>query len=476
MNVLAIDQGTSSTKALVVGPAGHILAEAEVPVHPKPVGRDGVAQNPNELWNSVLAAGREVLARAAAPVAAVGLANQGETTLAWDCASGAPLSPAISWQDRRSATVCERLATHAEELRALTGLPLDSYFAAPKMAWLRETVARQGVCTTTDTWLLHRLTGAFVTDATTASRTLLLDLDQAQWSPRACEIFDVDLDSLPRIVGCSEVVGETSGFGPTIAVVGLATDQQAALFAQGCWNAGDSKCTYGTGAFLLTTTGREPVRSRSGLVSCVAWRLDGETTYCLDGQAYTVGAAVEWLRRIGVIDTAADLDALGGQVPSANGVVFVPALAGLGAPHWSPRSRGTFVGLSLDTERAHLVRAVVEGIGAQVASLADAVAADRGAPLTRLRADGGLTRSRALMQAQADLLQIPVEVSASPQATAIGIAALTRLGIGAAKYPAQAIGSRAPAQIYEPRMSADEAGSRRAAWQRAVDAAITLTS
>lgn len=475
MTVLAIDQGTSSTKALAVSPAGEVLAQAEAPVHPKPVGQGGVEQDPAELWASVLSAGRAAVARSGARIGAVGLANQGETVLAWDRDTGVPLSAAVSWQDRRAAAVCAQLGAHADRLRALTGLPLDPYFVAPKIAWLREHVTRAGVCTTTDTWLLHRLTGAFVTDAATASRTLLLDLDAVRWSAEACALFGIDPAALPTIVGCADIVGETSAFGATVPVAGLAVDQQAALFAEACWHGGDAKCTYGTGAFLLATSGARPTRSQSGLAACVAWQLYRDTTYCLDGQAYTVGAAVNWLRGIGLIDAPADLDTLGGQVADSGGVIFVPALAGLAAPFWRPAARGTFVGLSLAAERSHLIRALIDGIAAQVTWLARAVGADLGRPLTLLRADGGLTRSRVLMQAQADLLQRPVEIYPSPHATALGVAALARLGIGAAQQPADAVGPWAPVATYEPQVSADEAETRLSHWRRAAEATMDLT-
>jgi len=474
VSVLAIDQGTSSTKALVVGAGGDVLGMAEVPVHPRLVGGDGVEQDPEELWESVVAAGTVALRDAGVSVSAVGLANQGETVLAWDRADGRPRSAAVSWQDRRARSVCARLAAHAEELAAITGLPLDPYFAAPKMAWLREHVTRDGVVTTTDAWLVHRLTGAFVTDAATASRTALLDLDRGEWSPLACARFAVDPTDLPAIVGCAGPVGETTAFGPALPVAGLAVDQQAALFAEGCLDAGDAKCTYGTGAFLLATTGARPRRSRSGLVACIAWRIGGAITHCLDGQVYTAGAAVQWLERVGLVAVAAAVDASAGAVSSADGVMFVPALAGLAAPFWKPSARAAFVGLTLATERAHLVRAVLEGIAAQVAALAAAMEADLGAPLARLRVDGGLARSRVLLQAQADLLQRAVEVYPSPHATAIGVAALAGLGIGAVATPRAAVGTWRPAAVYEPRIDAAEAHERLARWRRAAETAGEL--
>jgi glycerol kinase len=474
VNILALDQGTSATKALVVSRERGVLGEAEVPVHPVAVGDGGVEQDPEEIWTSVLSAGRAALARAGEAVDAIGLANQGETVLAWERATGRPLAPALSWQDRRAMAVCERLRDRGERLQKLTGLPLDPYFAAPKIAWLREHVTHSGVVTTSDTWLLHRLTGAFVTDAATASRTLLLDLDRVGWSAEACGAFGVDPAALPAVVGCAERVGETTAFGGHVPVTGLAVDQQAALFAETCLGPGEAKCTYGTGAFLLATVGLAPRRSRAGLVGCVAWRLGGETTYCLDGQVYTVGAALSWLQRIGLLEDAADVDRSAGAVASACGVVFVPALAGLAAPFWKPAARGAFVGLGLASGRAHLVRAVIDGIAAQVAWLARAVAADLGGPLARLRADGGLSRSRVLMQTQADLSQLPVEVYPSPHATALGVAALARLGGGEARTAAEAVGDWSPAATYEPRIGPGEAEERLACWRRAAEAAAAL--
>jgi glycerol kinase len=477
--ILAIDQGTSSTKALVVGENGSVVSEAEVAVHPV-AGDDGsVEVDPEELWQSVVEAGRAALAQAdrrGARVTAVGLANQGETVLAWDPETGVPFSRALVWQDRRAASVCERLAADGwgPRLRELTGLELDPYFVAPKLAWLREHVTTAGTAGTTDTWLVRRLTGAYVTDAATASRSLLLDLDTGTWSDEACGAFAIDPADLPDIVDCAGPVGETDAFGPTLQLTGLAVDQQAALFAESCFATGDVKCTYGTGAFLLANTGATPRRSHNGLVSCIAWRLDGVSTYCLDGQVYTVGAAVGWLREIGLVAEPADLDRVGGSVASAGGVVFVPGLAGLGAPFWAPHAKGAFTGLTLATTRAHLVRAVAEGIAAQVAWLARAAAEDLGAPLTRLRVDGGLTRSRTLLQLQADLAQVPVEVYPSPHATALGVAAFARLGAGGATSPSDAVGPWKPTAVYEPAIDPAPADELLAAWRAAAEATLGL--
>ncbi|ANW17082.1 carbohydrate kinase [Streptomyces clavuligerus] len=458
--VLAVDQGTSGTKALVICPERGVIGSGFAPVAPRYGPGDSVETDPRELLSSVLDAGRQALADAAEPVAAVGLANQGETVLAWNPDTGEPLTDAVVWQDRRAAPLCAALAEHDEELTRITGLPLDPYFAAPKMAWIRRGLTTDGVVTTSDSWLIHRLTGAFVTDAATAGRTQLLDLDEVAWSPRALELFGLDGERLPEVVDAAGPVGTTTAFGAPVPLTGLLVDQQAALLAQNVTEPGGAKCTYGTGAFLLTQTGASPRRTGSGLVSCVAWRLGGETSYCLDGQVYTVASAVRWLTDLGVVSGAADLDPVGSAVPDSGGVVFVPALAGLAAPWWRGDVRGSLTGLGLGTGPGHLVRALCEGIAAQVVELASAAAADLGRPLTRLRVDGGLTRSALLMQTQADLLQLPVEVSALPDVTALGAGAVARLGLDPALTLADAVPDGRPSAVYEPRIGPDEAAER----------------
>jgi glycerol kinase len=282
-----------------------------------------------------------------------------------------------------------------------------------------------------------------------------MDLDDRQWSHEACALFEVDPHRLPEIVSCTTNIGTTDVFGATLPVTGLAVDQQAALFGEGCLRLGEAKCTYGTGAFLLTNAGPDPRRSTHGLSASVAWDINGAVAYCLDGQLYTVGAMVTWLTQLGLVSAAADLDRLGSSVPDSDGVTCVPALAGLGAPYWLPGARGSIEGLSLGTSAAHLVRAALEGIAAQVALLARAAGRDVGAPLETLRVDGGLTQSRLLMQIQADLLQMPVEVFASPHATALGVAELARSGIAPGDRTTAVTGAR-----YEPQITADEAAAR----------------
>ncbi|MFF2197442.1 FGGY family carbohydrate kinase [Streptomyces sp. NPDC058157] len=470
--VLAVDQGTSGTKALVLCPDRGVIGSASAPVRPRYLPDGRVEVDPRDLLRSVVDAGRAALAAAGEPVVAVGLANQGETVLAWDPADGEPLTDAIVWQDRRAAGLCTELAPHADLLRERTGLPLDPYFAAPKMAWIRRHQTRRGVVTTSDAWLVHRLTGAFVTDAATAGRTQLLDLDTVAWSRPALETFGLDGEALPAIVDADTPVGTTTAFGPELPLTGLLVDQQAALLAQSVTVPGAAKCTYGTGAFLLAQTGPEPRRSSTGLVGCVAWRIAGRTSYCLDGQVYTAASAVRWLTDLGVISGAEDIDTVGASVPDAGGVTFVPALAGLAAPWWRGDLRGSVTGLGLGTTAGHLVHALCDGIAAQVAELADAAATDLGAPLTTLRVDGGLTRSALLMQAQADLLGIPVEVSALPDATALGVGAVARLGLDRSLTVRDAVPDWKPSAVYEPRAGADEAAERRARFRTAVAALL----
>src|SRR6266851_3842549 len=310
-NILAIDQGTSSTKALVVADEGEVLGEGSASVNPEAKSGGAVEQDPQELLESIVAAGRAALAAAGVAVEAVGIANQGETVLRWDRESGKAFGPALSWQDRRAAPIARELESHADRLTEITGLPLDPYFAAPKMTWLRRATGDEGVITMIDAWLNQQLAGAFVTDAATASRTLLLDLESTTWSAEACALFEIDPATQPEIVDCAASVGETTVFGDPLPVTGLVVDQQAALFAESCFEPGEAKCTYGTGAFILATAGEDVARSSSRLAACVAWRLGGTTTYCLDGQVYSAGSAVSWLRELELVSEPADLDRVG---------------------------------------------------------------------------------------------------------------------------------------------------------------------
>ena len=463
MTVLAIDQGTSGTKAVVVDPEHGVVGLAEVPVHPRYLGGGGVEQDPDELLESVLSAGRAALAEAGRPIAAVSLANQGETVLAWDPDTGRPLTAAIVWQDRRAEALCAELGSHADDVAARTGLVLDPYFSAPKMAWLRRNVERGGVVTTSDSWLLHRLTGEFVTDATTASRSLLVELGAHDFDATLLDLFGLVGERLPRIVGNDEIIGTTTSFGVEVPVGGVVVDQQAALLAEACLQPGMAKCTFGTGAFLLANTGTDPVRSSAGLTTSVAWRIRGADTFCVDGQVYTAASAVRWLSSLGVIAGAEELDAV--AAADSDGVLCVPALAGLAAPWWQSGATATLSGLTLATGRGQLVLAVLQGIAAQIAELASAIGTDTAAPLTRLRADGGLTQSTVLMQATADILQIPVDIYPSAHATALGAAALARLSLEPTRGLDTVVDDWTPAATFEPRWSSARADEFRCGWR-----------
>ncbi|GAA3454841.1 FGGY family carbohydrate kinase [Dactylosporangium matsuzakiense] len=464
--ILAIDQGTSGTKAVVTGVDGQVLATAEEELRPRYLDGGGVEQDPHALLASVFTAGRRAVAAAGVPLEAVALANQGETVLAWDRATGEPLSPAIVWQDRRAETVCTARADAAGRVAALTGLVLDPYFSAPKMRWLRDQGFDGGVVTTTDAWIVYRLCRAFVTDAATASRSLLLDLDAVAWSDELLDLFGLGGEERPEIVAGDAIVGTTAAFGGEVPVTGLIVDQQAALLAEACLDPGTAKCTYGTGAFLLAQLGAAATRSRAGLSTSVAWRLRDTTAYCADGQVYTAASAVRWLTDLGLIRGAAELDTV--AAADSGGVLCVPALAGLAAPWWRPAATASLTGLTLDTGRGHIVRAVLEGIAAQVATLVGVTGSDLGRPLTRLRVDGGLTRSRVLMQAQADLAQIPVDVYPSPHATALGAAACARLALHPGLSIADAAGAWSPAATFEPEWSPDRAAEHLGRWRAQV--------
>jgi glycerol kinase len=473
--VLAVDQGTSGTKAVVVDPVDGVVAAAEVNLHPHYLPDGGVEQDPQQLLDSVLDAGRQALRQAARPVSTVALANQGETVLAWDRRSGRPLSPAIVWQDRRSAEICARLRDHSELIAARTGLVLDPYFSAPKMAWIRRTLTTDGVVTTTDSWLVHQLTGEFVTDPTTASRSLLLDIDRVDWDAELLQLFGLGGEPMPRIAECDEPVGRTTAFGAPMTLGGLVVDQQAALLAQRCREPGAAKCTFGTGAFLLANTGNHAVRSTAGLTSSVAWRTrDQPAAYCVDGQVYTAASAVRWLTQLGLLRSARELDTAAGD--SSQGVFCVPALAGLAAPWWRPDATASFTGMTLATRPEHLVSAVLEGIAAQVAELTDVITSDLGRPLQSLRVDGGLTRSRALMRAVANLTQLPVELYPSAHATALGAAALARMAGDPALDLPDAILDWTPADRYEPGWTTEQSGEFRDRWRAVASASLPPTS
>lgn len=470
MAILAIDQGTSGTKAVVVDDDG-IIAVSERELRPRYLDGGAVEQDPQELLTSVLESGREAIQHSGRRLRGIALANQGETVLAWEPNTGTPLTSAISWQDRRAETLCAELAHHGENIHDRTALRLDPYFSAPKMAWIRRNLTEKGVVTTTDTWLVHQLTGEFVTDTSTASRSLLLNIDDVSWDPHLLEIFGLSEERLPRLVASDEVVGTTTMFGEEVPVAGLIVDQQAALLAEGCLERGSAKCTYGTGAFFLVNMGTTAPRLSSGLTTSVAWTLRGRTTYCADGQVYTAASAIRWLSDLGVIGSAVDIDTTAAE--DSRGVLCAPSLAGLAAPWWRSDVGAFLTGLRLSTGRPEIVRAVIEGISAQIAELADLAVDGLGEALVRLRVDGGLTRSRTLMQSQADLLQTPIDVYGSEHATALGAATVARLALDPELSLTDAFVPWTPSRTFEPAWSDAEARNFRRQWRAAVEADLT---
>lgn len=487
--LLAIDQGTTGSTALVVTLTGETRGRATVdfPQHfPKP---GWVEHDAKEIWSSVEAAVKGALAKAGArgeDIGAIGITNQRETTLVWDRKTHEPIHRAIVWQCRRTADTCKRLEAEgaAPRVREKTGLVLDAYFSATKVAWILDAVegararAERGELAfgTIDCFLVHRLTGGDVhaTDVTNASRTLLMDLRTLAWDDELLRIFRVPASVLPKIVASAEVVAHTRGVGflpDGVPIAGIAGDQQAALFGQACFDEGDAKCTYGTGAFALANIGKRVVLSERGLVTTVAWKVGGETTYALEGSAFIAGAAVQWLRDgLGIIQSAAEVEALASQVSSSEGVTFVPALAGLGAPYWDPNARGTIGGLTRGSTRAHIARATLEGIAFSVLDLLGAMASDAGRPLTKLRVDGGACANGLLMQTQADLANVVVERPAEIESTGRGAAMLAGLGAGLSDIGAVRSMWRHD-RSFSPTISESERASRTASWRRAVAAA-----
>jgi glycerol kinase len=452
--ILAIDQGTTGTTCLALDDELRVAGRGyrELPQHfPRP---GWVEHDPDEIWATVTDAARE----AGGEPTVVAITNQRETTLLWDRATGKPVAPAIVWQDRRTAERCREL--DAELIRRKTGLVPDPYFSATKLEWLlREHGRRDGLAFgTVDSFLVWRLTGGeqHVIDVTNASRTMLVDLETLEWDDELLALFGIPRELLPRIVGSAATVGEGELNGRTVEIRGIAGDQQAALYGQGCHAPGDGKATYGTGSFVLVHTGDDASLPPDGLLKTAA--ADG---YALEGAVLTSGAAVQWLRDgLGLVGSAAETEALAAGVEDTAGVHFVPALTGLGSPWWDADARGLVTGLTRGTTAAHLVRAALEGIAHQVADIADALPA----PLGVLRADGGATANGFLMQFQADLLQVPVEVAAERETTALGVAALA-----AGRETAVRVGA-----VYEPRRSVDEVAALRAGWRRALD--LTRTS
>jgi glycerol kinase len=482
--ILAIDQGTTGTTCLVFDREARLAGRAyrEFTQHfPAP---GWVEHDADEIWEVSLAVARQALDEAGvAPgdLGGIGITNQRETVVAWDRRTGQPLHRAIVWQDRRTAARCEQLRAEGREglIRERTGLVIDPYFSGTKIEWLLRNVdglvkraeAGEVVIGTIDAWLASKLTGRAVTDYSNASRTLLFDIHRLRWDPELCGILGVPERALPEAVGSAEVYAETAPdafFGASVPLAGMAGDQQAALFGQACHRAGLAKNTYGTGSFALLNTGAEPARATPGLISTVAWGLRDRIDYALEASVFVTGAAIQWLRDgLGIISAADETESMARSLESNDGVYFVPALTGLGSPHWDPYARGTIVGLTRGTRREHLARAALEAIAYQTVDAIRAMEEASGERLDELRADGGAVKNAWLMQFQADVLGTPVVVPEITETTALGAAYLAGVATGA--WTLEQVGAMwREAARFEPRMSADERESLLAEWRRAV--------
>lgn len=485
--ILALDQGTTSSRALVFDPSGGIAAVAQREIrqiYPRP---GWVEHDPREIWSSQLDVAREALAQSGVPsgsIAGIGITNQRETTVLWDRRTGEPVHNAIVWQDRRTAPLCQELKAQGLEpaFTERTGLVLDPYFSATKLRWLLDqdpTIrarAERGELAfgTVDSWLIWNLTNGavHVTDATNASRTLLYDIRSHAWDDHLLDLMRIPRSLLPQVCPSSGLIAQTDTalLGRAIPIGGVAGDQHAALFGQRCTVPGMVKNTYGTGCFMLMNTGQRAVQSSSKLLSTLAWHVGGEYAYALEGSVFVAGAIVQWLRDgLGVIGSSNDVEALAKSVPDNGGVYLVPALTGLGAPHWDPDARGAIFGLTRGANRGHLARAALESIAFQSADLVQAMEQDSGIPLSELRVDGGAVRNDLLMQFQADLLGVPVVRPRITETTALGAAYLAGIGVGV-----WASGETLDQQwqidrSFEPRRSADEVAALRSSWQRAVE-------
>ena len=487
--ILALDQGTTSSRAMVFNREGEVVAVAQkefTQSYPKP---GWVEHDPLEIWSSQNATAAEALARAnlsTDQVAAVGLTNQRETTIVWDKTTGRPVYPAIVWQDRRTADQCRAWKEEGLEtmIQEKTGLRLDPYFAGSKLHWILHQVegvkARAGtgdlLFGTVDTWLLWQLTGGKVhaTDLTNASRTLLVNLSTGDWDEDLLRLFGIPRAMLPEIRSCSEIYGTVkSNLYPAGApIAGVAGDQHAALFGQTCFTPGMAKNTYGTGCFLLMNMGTKPVRSANNLLSTVAWRIGGETTYALEGSIFVGGAVVQWIRdELQMVRDARELDSLAASVPDSGGLFLVPAFTGLGAPHWDPYARGTMLGITRGTNRAHFCRAALEAIALQSADLITAMEKDSGLSLRGLRVDGGATRSDPLLQIQADLLQTEVIRPACIETTARGAAYLAGLAVGYWAEQSSLPGREKADTVFTPKAPVAASRALRKGWTRAIERA-----
>jgi glycerol kinase len=486
--VMALDQGTTSSRAILFDASGRVAALDQHEFRqyfPKP---GWVEHDPEEIFATQLRAARGALANArarASDVAAIGITNQRETTVVWERRSGRPIHPAIVWQSRQTAPICDELRSRGldEEVRKRTGLLIDAYFSATKLRFILDAVpgaqerAERGELAfgTIDSWLLYRLTGGRVhaTEVSNASRTMLFDIHGRSWDELLLAELRVPRAVLPEVRESSEVLGETEPalLGAAIPIAGMAGDQQAALFGQGCTRPGRAKNTYGTGCFLLANTGGEAPRSKSGLVTTIAWSRGGRVEYALEGSVFVAGAAVQWLRDgLHLLADAAESEAAARSVPDTGGVYVVPAFVGLGAPYWDEAARGTIVGITRGTSREHLIRATLEAIAYQTRDVVECVRADAGLPLETLRVDGGACRNDFLMQLQADVLGVPVRRPALLEVTALGAAGLAGLAVGFWRNLAEleAVGS-ADARIFEPALAEAEREALYAGWRRAVE-------
>jgi glycerol kinase len=489
--ILALDQGTTSSRAILFDHSGRIVKVAQeefAQIYPQP---GWVEHDPESIWGTQLGTARRALAAAGVgpgQLAAIGITNQRETTVVWDRGTGAPLHNAIVWQCRRTAAACDRLRSEgwAEPIRAKTGLVVDAYFSGTKVAWLLEHVpglrakaeSGEALFGTIDSYLIWRLSGGrlHVTDVSNASRTMLFNIHTLDWDDEILARLQIPRAMLPDVRPSSQPYGVTDAglFGAEVPIAGAAGDQQAALFGQACFAPGDAKNTYGTGCFLLLNTGREPVASERGLLTTIAWQLDGEknVTYALEGSVFIAGAAIQWLRDgLGIITRAAESESLAREVPDTGGVYFVPAFVGLGAPYWDAYARGTMVGLTRGTDRRHLARAALEAICYQSRDVLEAMALDSGIRLASLKADGGAACNDLLMQLQADLLGVRVQRPKVTETTALGAAYLAGLAVGfwpgkeeiAAQWQADA--------EFVPQMTDRRRDALYAGWQRAVERA-----
>jgi len=482
--ILALDQGTTSSRAIVFNDAGLPVAscQREFPQHfPQP---GWVEHDPLDIWNSQLACAREALTQSGidpSRIAAIGIANQRETTILWDRATGVPVANAIVWQDRRTAGVCYRLreAGRAAMIAERTGLELDAYFSATKLQWLLDHVpgarkrAEKGELAfgTVDSYLVYRLCGRHVTDPSNAARTMLFNIHSLAWDDGLLALFDIPRSLLPEVVSSSGLAGHAAAewFGHPIAIAGIAGDQQAATFGQACHRKGLVKNTYGTGCFMLMHAGEQAPVSHNRLLATVGWRIGGHTDYLLEGSVFMGGATVQWLRDgLGIIRQSSDVEALSASVPDSGGVMLVPAFTGLGAPHWDPYARGTILGMTRGTSAAHIARAALEAIAYQSAELLMAMQKDAACAVTELRADGGAARNDLLMQFQADLLGIPVVRPRVTETTALGAAWLAGLACGIWES-AEALERQWHVDArFEPQMDAGRRAALMARWARAV--------